>query len=70
MFLKQCGILSKSGLMKPFGLIISFSHPMNIKTCKLCMCKAGVGKLDPKTNSRHVELRASGECRDVNYKVK
>lgn len=49
----------KSALMKPFGLVISFSHPMNIKTCKPRMCKAGMCKLDTKMNSRHGELRDS-----------
>lgn len=43
-----------SGLIKPFGLVSSFSHPMNIKTCKLSMCKAlssiYICKLGMKTN--------------------
>lgn len=66
-----------SGLIKPFGLVILFSHPVNIKTCKLSMCKvlSSTCKLDRKTNSRHGSCpwgaySLLGEGRNLRYKVK
>ena len=66
-----------SGLIKPFGLVILFSYPVNIKTCKLPTFKvlSRSCKLDTKTNLRHGSYpwRAyslSVECRNLRHKVK